>query len=53
MYYPVINPNTGKEIWPDRTRVWSYTKDRHEENVANNLVYWGLMEGENLDLKSF
>lgn len=41
MYYPVINPNTGKEIWPDRTRVWSYTKDRHEENVANNLVYWG------------
>ena len=37
----VINPNTGKEIWPDRTRVWSYTKDRHEENVANNLVYWG------------
>lgn len=41
LYYPVINPNTGKEIWPDRTRVWSYTKDRHEENVANNLVYWG------------
>lgn len=41
LYYPVINPNTGEEIWPERTCVWRYTKDRHEENMLNNLVYWG------------
>ena len=39
--HPVINPNTGEEIWPERTCVWRYTKDRHEENMLNNLVYWG------------
>ncbi|WEK44740.1 MAG: site-specific DNA-methyltransferase [Candidatus Sphingomonas colombiensis] len=41
LYYAVINPTTGEEIWPRRTRVWAFGKDRHEENVRNNLVYWG------------
>jgi len=41
LYYPITNPNTGKEIWPKRTAVWRYSQDRHEDNVANDLVYWG------------
>ena len=41
LYYPVINPNTRDEIWPSRTSVWRYSKERHEENVINNLVVWG------------
>ncbi|MGY2134428.1 site-specific DNA-methyltransferase [Hymenobacter sp. HD11105] len=41
LYYPVINPNTGEEIWPKRTAVWRYSKERHSQNVAENLVYWG------------
>ncbi|NEW85305.1 MAG: site-specific DNA-methyltransferase, partial [Mariniphaga sp.] len=32
LYYPVINPNTNEEIWPQRTSVWRYSKERHEEN---------------------
>lgn len=41
LYYPIINPKTGQEIWPKRTAVWRYSKDRHEQNVAENLVWWG------------
>jgi adenine-specific DNA-methyltransferase len=41
LYYAVTNPNTGEEIWPQRTSVWRYSKERHEENIINNLVTWG------------
>ena len=41
LYYPIVNPNTGQEVWPRRTRVWAFGPDRHAENVANDLVYWG------------
>ena len=41
LYYAVTNPNTGEEIWPKRTAVWRYSKERHQENITNDLVYWG------------
>jgi site-specific DNA-methyltransferase (adenine-specific)/adenine-specific DNA-methyltransferase len=41
LYYPVINPNTGEEIWPKRTRVWSYSKEEHQRHVTEGLIYWG------------
>ena len=41
LYYPVVNPNTGEEIWPSKTAVWRYSKDRHQYNVDNEMVYWG------------
>jgi hypothetical protein len=41
LYYPIIQPNTGEEILPKKTAVWRYSQESHEENVANNLVYWG------------
>ncbi|MBK9579812.1 MAG: site-specific DNA-methyltransferase [Fibrobacteres bacterium] len=41
LYYPIIQPTTGKEIWPSRTRVWAYNQETHNENVRQNLVYWG------------
>lgn len=41
LYYPVTNPNTGEEIWPSRKTVWRYTRETHEENIRQNLVYWG------------
>jgi adenine-specific DNA-methyltransferase len=41
LYYPIVNPNTNEEIWPQRTSVWRYSKDRHAENIQNNLVVWG------------
>jgi adenine-specific DNA-methyltransferase len=41
LYYPIINPNTGEEIWPNRTAVWRYSKDRHEKNAKDGRVWWG------------
>jgi adenine-specific DNA-methyltransferase len=41
LYYSIINPNTGEEIWPKETAVWRYNEERHRENERQKLVYWG------------
>jgi adenine-specific DNA-methyltransferase len=41
LYYPITNPNTGQVIWPQRTRVWAYGPEAHEENERQQLVWWG------------
>lgn len=42
LYYPIINPNTGQELWPKATRVWAFDRNSHLRNVADNLLWWGL-----------
>jgi adenine-specific DNA-methyltransferase len=42
LYYPIINPNTGEELWPKDTAVWAYSKDVYEQHVRDGLLYWGL-----------
>jgi site-specific DNA-methyltransferase (adenine-specific)/adenine-specific DNA-methyltransferase len=41
LYYPITNPNTGAEIWPKRTRVWSYSQEEHQRHLLEGLIYWG------------
>jgi len=41
LYYSILNPYTGKEVWPKQIAVWRYSRERHEENVNNRLVFWG------------
>jgi site-specific DNA-methyltransferase (adenine-specific)/adenine-specific DNA-methyltransferase len=41
LYYPITNPNTGEEIWPKRTRVWSYSQEEHQRHLQQGLIYWG------------
>jgi adenine-specific DNA-methyltransferase len=41
LYYSITNPNTGETVWPKKTRVWGYSKETHEENVKNDMVWWG------------
>ena len=41
LYYPLINPNTGEEVWPLETAVWAYSKELHQEHLKQNLIYWG------------
>lgn len=41
LYYPITNPNTGEEIWPNKSAVWRYSKTRHAQNEQNGFVYWG------------
>ncbi len=42
LYYPIKNPTTNEEIWPNRNAVWRYNKERHDKNVSENRVWWGL-----------
>lgn len=41
LYYPIVNPNTGEQIWPSPVRVWAFDRLSHERNVAENLLWWG------------
>jgi adenine-specific DNA-methyltransferase len=41
LYYPIVNPNTGHEVWPSETAVWAYSRDVNEEHAAANMLYWG------------
>lgn len=41
LYYPVIQPATGAEIWPKKTRVWAFSQEQHKEHVEQDMLYWG------------
>ena len=53
LYYPIVQPKTGKEIWPSRKAVWRFDKARHERNVAENRVWWGVKGTSGPRLKRF
>ena len=48
LYYPLIHPKTGEEVWPKRTRVWAFGRETHEENQRKNMIYWGVNDGASL-----
>jgi len=41
LYYPIVNSNTGEEVWPKETAVWAYSRELHAQHVDQNLLYWG------------
>ncbi|NLY27105.1 MAG: site-specific DNA-methyltransferase [Alcaligenaceae bacterium] len=41
LYYAITQPNTGKKIWPSKTRVWAYDQARHQQHLSEDLIYWG------------
>lgn len=41
LYYSIVQPNTGQEIWPKTTRVWGYGRELYERHEAENLIWWG------------
>jgi site-specific DNA-methyltransferase (adenine-specific)/adenine-specific DNA-methyltransferase len=41
LYYPITHPKKGTEIWPKKTAVWRFDKERHIRNVEDRLVWWG------------
>lgn len=41
LYYPIIHPTTGEEIYPSETAVWAYSKETHLTHLRQNLLYWG------------
>jgi site-specific DNA-methyltransferase (adenine-specific)/adenine-specific DNA-methyltransferase len=44
LYYPLVHPLTGEEIWPKETRVWAFAKEVYEQHVQNNSLWWGVQK---------
>ena len=42
LYYPIVNPNTGKEVYPKETAVWKYSKEQTAIYQADNRLFWGV-----------
>lgn len=40
LYYPILHPRTGEEVWPGEN-AWRYSKEKHEKMVAEGRLYWG------------
>ncbi|WP_373507765.1 site-specific DNA-methyltransferase [Thiocapsa sp.] len=41
LYYPIIHPKTGEEVWPQETAVWKYNREKCEAHKKAGLLYWG------------
>jgi adenine-specific DNA-methyltransferase len=41
LWYGIENPTTGEKCFPPESLTWRYSQDRHEQNVRENLLYWG------------
>ena len=41
LYYPIVNPNNGEEVFPSKTLTWRYGLETHRKNEEASLLYWG------------
>ena len=41
LYYPLLNPNTGENIFPPDGLTWRVSKTKSLELIKENLLYWG------------
>lgn len=41
LYYPIVNPNTGEEVWPPKTASWKYSKATMQQLIDDARLYWG------------
>ncbi|WFN33467.1 site-specific DNA-methyltransferase [Methanogenium sp. S4BF] len=39
--FPIINPNTGEEHYPSSNGNWRFNKDKIDELIKNNEIYFG------------
>lgn len=54
LYYPIIHPKTGEEIYPSESRVWGYDQKKHLEHVRDRRIWWGANdEKDKPRMKSF
>lgn len=42
LYYPIVNPNTGKQIWPKKSAVWRFSQERHIAIEREKRLFWGV-----------
>jgi adenine-specific DNA-methyltransferase len=41
LYYPIPHPVTGKDVWPEESRVWAYEEPRTQRNIQEGRLWWG------------
>ena len=41
LYFPITNPNTGQEHYPSSKGNWRYNKDKIQELLNNDEIYFG------------
>jgi len=53
LYFPIINPRTGKEHYPSSNGNWRFNKERIEQLIKNNEIYFGEDDNGRPKLKRF
>ena len=41
LWYSIVHPRSGEEVWPDESAVWRYSKEKHLELAAEDRLFWG------------
>jgi len=41
LWYPIIHPATGQEVWPKESSVWRYSREQHARIEAEDRLFWG------------
>ncbi len=42
LFYPIMNPYTGEEVWPRKGTCWRHSKDEMARLQADKRLYWGV-----------
>lgn len=53
LYFPIVNPRTGQEHYPSSNGNWRFNKDRIDELIKNNEIYFGENDQGRPKLKRF
>lgn len=41
LYYAIRHPKTGRDVFPDESRVWAYDPTRTKRNIEEDRLWWG------------
>lgn len=41
LWYPIVNPSTGADVWPDEERVWRFAPREYKRLVEEKRLDWG------------
>ncbi len=41
LWYSIKHPKTGEDVWPNEDAVWRYNKEKHQQMIEQDRLYWG------------
>ena len=41
LWYSIVHPKTGEDVWPDEHAVWRYSYEKHLELEKAGALFWG------------